>query len=196
MNSNGIKLNGEVAQYGFNLDRDLLQHIADNPTNDFLAIYWVRKNAEITTNDDEAFITSIDGSGRNMVRLKLNNGKDLIPTLCNGTGIQEEISQVNVTQVAIAYKGVGNLPDSYKNGVFKGQGTTVALSVSSPSTDLIIGNQNASLDINAVLYRVVIEDLTLSGRTALDVVKKDFDYCTQTGEYINSPTKRPFVDSL
>ncbi|MDR2274343.1 MAG: hypothetical protein LBF27_25775 [Sphingobacterium sp.] len=85
----------------------------------------------------------------------------------------------------------------YVNGVFSANGTTVNGGFLQPTGDKLValgarGAAGVACPLN--LYRIGIEDLDISGRTASEVMRKDWEYCTQTGEYLNKPTKRPFID--
>jgi len=179
----------EKSFLGFNLGRSLLEYLYTQQPN-IVMIIWARNpgpsaNPIVTSN-------SSDGGGNGYpIRVNFSGGTSINASIAGAAG--GPTSLPGLIQYSVEYKGEGEPIRRYVNGQFEGEGSDAYL-FGDPSRDLVIGKDGPSP--TGVLYRWLIEDLDVSGRSAEDIVKKDWEYCTGTGEYEGLPTKRPFIDTL
>jgi len=102
-------------------------------------------------------------------------------------------------QVGIEYTGNATKNKVYINGAYLQEGvdSVGGFLPSSGAGVLSIGAKNAPAgNSSANIYRVLVEDLTVSGRNALQVVQKDYNYVNQLGEYAGKNTRRPFANLI
>ena len=135
-----------------------------------------------------------DPSGTN-IRINANSGGAIISTLAGASSVGVAVTTPvgNLFQVAIEFRGAGLPNKVYLNGTYLGEGTNNATGFVE-SSDLGIGKIEPS-NPNPVVYRMLMEDLDVSGRTALEVVQKDYDYVHALGEF-EGIEPRPFVDKF
>ena len=187
----GLNPSGNTRLLGFNLGLSLLEYLHTEQPNTLL-IVWARNPGDrpnpIVTSE------SSDGGGNGYpVRANFSGAVSLNLSLAGAAGGPIQLAG-GLIQYGIEYKGEGNPVLRYVNGQLEGEGEAGHL-FGTPSRDLLIGKEGTT-DPTGVLYRWLIEDLDVSGRSAEDIVKKDWEYCTGTGEYEGLPTKRPFIDTL
>lgn len=182
---------------GFNLKKDLLDYLASNSTHEFIFSFWVRRNPVITGSG--AFLTStqtVGGNTTNVLRLNISSGGNIVPTIAGST-VTTDINTSNglLYNITAHYKGSGQKMSVYINGAYKRETEDDALGFGTNSSDLVIGFTGGSTPA-ALLYRVMIEDLTISGRSASEVVSKDWAYCNGTEEFFGTDSKRPFINNI
>lgn len=189
---------GSANQYGFNLGKDLLNYLSANNNHEFLFSFWVRKNSELE-NASGAFVTSTQNVGGNTVNaIRVNSAANGNITPSFGgvsatTGINT--SDGNLHKISLHYKGVGETVSVYRNRDYGRESVNPAPGFGSDSSDLIIGKIDTA-NPPYVLYRLMIEDLTVSGRTPAELVEEDWDYCHGLGKYSGTNAKRPFIENL
>lgn len=102
-------------------------------------------------------------------------------------------------QVGIEFTGNSTPNKVYLNGEYLQDGIDSAGGFLAPvgAGVLSIGAKNTVANANspANLYRVLVEDLTVSGRTALAVVQKDYNYVNQLGEFAGKNTRRSYANA-
>lgn len=101
----------------------------------------------------------------------------------------------NIKQLSVERQGVGLPNKIYINGKYVGEGSANAIlfSENTAGNPFSIGAKAPLTDTNLVLYRAFMEDLTVSGRTALEVVQKDYNYVNGIGEFAGIEP-RPFAN--
>lgn len=188
---------GGINKWGMNLGKDLLNYLADNVSNEFVFTFWARRDLSITP-PAGAFITStqlVGGSTVNAVRINMAGNGNITSTFGGGSGANGiDWSNGDLHQVSVHYKGAGQRLDVYVDGEYAQQGGSDAVGFGTGSTDLVVGKIDSS-NPAAILYRWFIEDLTVSGRSASEVVSKDYQYNTGTGMF-SYMAPRPFIDTL
>lgn len=181
--------------FGINLNEDINNYIASNPNKEFLFIIWlnqgtnqgVQKNIVRTMNNN--IYTSND------FRINANvNGSITVTVAGTNNATPETLLTIGfdtIFQIAVHYKGVGNKCDYYENGVLKGSSSVNATAFTAGNYFSIGRPESTLSESNQSIYRFLIEDLTLSQRTAQTVVAKDFNYVNALDEY-QGIEKRPF----
>lgn len=103
----------------------------------------------------------------------------------------------DVKQLTVERQGVGLPNRIYINGKYEGEGSADAVSFSENTggNPFSIGAKVPFTDTNLVLYRAFMEDLTVSGRSALDIVQKDYNYVNGIGEFAGIEP-RPFANLI
>lgn len=198
----GVKMYGWGAAtgsnlLGFNLKKDLLNYLASNATHEFIFSFWVRRNPAITGSG--AFLTStqtVSGNTTNVLRLNISSTGNITPTIAGAT-VTTDIDTSNglLYNITAHYKGAGQKMSVYINGDYKRETAGNALGFGTNSSDLVIGFTGGSTPA-ALLYRIMIEDLTVSGRSASEVVSTDWAYCNGIEEFSGTDSKRPFINNI
>ncbi|HIY76409.1 MAG TPA: hypothetical protein H9825_09115 [Candidatus Sphingobacterium stercorigallinarum] len=185
---------GGAYVWGMNLGKDLLEYMSANNDHEFIFTFWVRRNMSIPV-ESGAFVTStqsVDGNNVNAVRINTSANGNMTPSFA---GVAAETGIVfdddSLYQVSIHYKGAGETLGIYINGVYSRESNGNALGFGSEFSDLVIG-KTATSNPCSILYRILIDDLTASGRTAIEFASKDYQLCTGTGQY-NYIEERPFI---
>lgn len=166
-----------------------------------LMTFWLELDTSRGNLRDGRIISTPDSGGVG------NNLRVLTPSAVNTTisanlAGKSTLSSYNIgnktpTQVSIEYVNSSTPSNIYINGELLGVGSAAEGGFTQPTeNDLlsigfksVIGNNSM-----ATLYRFMLEDLTKSGRTASQVVAKDYNYVNQLGEFASKPTKRPFAN--
>lgn len=189
---------GSAENLGIDLGTDLLEALSER-TGGVLLVTWCRINPEATGSG--AFVTSTGNGGGNNYPIRFYGSSfgggfiNISFAGAAGGGAPEDYADGKLVQVALEYIGEGIPNNIYINGSFSGASTNVAASFGDPDSNLVLGKID-TINRSGIMYRWFIEDLNISGRTAEDVVQKDWDYCHGTGEYTGLPTRRPFIDAL
>lgn len=175
----------------------LLPYLYENQPNS-IAILWARVNEDYRT-EEEVAIMSFDtnlSSGVNGTdfRSRLTETNRLTLSF-GGSGIAGgDISpSYSLQQVAVEFRP-GETNRYFIDGVFRGE--TNDVTAFSNNTAFAFGPKIKAKApaADAAIYRFLIEDLEQSGRTADEVVLKDYNYVHALGEFEGIP-KRPFVDA-
>lgn len=100
------------------------------------------------------------------------------------------------TQVSIEFTGPTTPNKVYINGVYQYDGSAAeGAFVENDANDVLrIGHPQVSTTGPMTVYRMLIEDLDVSGRSAQEVVAKDYNYVNQLGEFSDVPTKRSYAN--
>lgn len=186
--------NGENT--GIDLGNKIQHYLKSNNVKNAIFIVWIKNEASpfntvpvIQSTTSEAI-----GSGH-VIRLLIQSTGNIIITL-GGTStkvISPSDGSGKHRQIAVVYE-FGKPLTVYKSAVIHSYSEKVAGAWGEPNSNLIIG-QNSGADGNlttASIGRIIIEDLDTSGRTALDVIKEDYDYVNGIGEYADKGTMRPY----
>lgn len=106
-------------------------------------------------------------------------------------------SLLSIKQLSVERQGVGLPNKIYINGKYVGEGSAdaVLFSESTNGNPLSIGAKSPGTNTNIVLYRAFMEDLTVSGRSALEVVQKDYNYVNALHEFAGIEP-RPFANLI
>lgn len=180
-----------------NLGKDLLNYLHENENNEFLFVYWVRRDVSIT-GSNSTFINSSDDSNY-MVRSRLSfteSNRAITITVGDapvGVNITDEFNNGDIVQVAVHYRGIGEDAISFKNTQQHATSTRPSAGFGVPESDLLIGRIESGVPFN--MYRIFMEDLTVSGRNAEDVIQEDWEYNNAIGKY-SYMEKRPFINTL
>lgn len=193
----GRRASGDNSErdFGFNLGRDLDNYLATNQPSKVLMIVWVRVDETIPLGG--LFLgasTNKQGATHNY---NLRGGSLDVGEVGLGIGgySMQNTGSVNVMQLGVEYSGPNNKLTRWWNGTLRTNSNVLnAGEFGFPTEDFMIGSNLIGHDSNAIIYRVLVEDLTVSGRTAEEVVVRDWDYCNGIGQFAGKPTKRPFID--
>lgn len=195
----GRNLTYPDANNGIQLGKSLTQYLVDNKPH-FVMICWVYYD---TTAVDVGGVfldpeSSIEGGNGKLIRLghAANGSGNFNPTLLGVTG-GFGISKNTLLQYALEVESEFTPMNRFINGIYDGQtGDNYGFGDTAP--DLFIGNNflGAPQNMSAIMYRWVIEDLSVSGRNAADVVQEDWEYCNGIGKYAGTESKRPFIENV
>lgn len=183
---------------GISFEGNLFDYLVQNQPNS-LAILWVdsQESAETPHASYVQVITSaIPGetnvSGDNL-RSTLLSG-EYANLVFGGSGLTgSQVSNLSGrNQLAVEFRP-GQTNRVFINGVYIGDGSSVT-EFEGNQSHFGLGRINQSRPSGAAAYRILIEDLEVSGRTADEVVLKDYNYVHALGEFEGIP-KRPFVDA-
>src|SRR5690625_189120 len=174
----------------------LLNYLESNQPHSIL-IVWLRLNTESDKVGTQVFRT-VNGSDASVPNIRLNYQLPSIGPVISFGGASS-FNQTLLTepgdlvQIGIEFKGIGNPVSVYKNGSYLGESSSAT--GFAPATHWGIGKMEFSAISAAVVYRTLIEDLDVSGRSGLEVMQKDYNYVNAIGEF-EGIVKRPFVDNL
>lgn len=100
------------------------------------------------------------------------------------------------TQVAIEFTGPTTPNKVYINGVYQYDGSEADGSfVENDVNDVLrIGHPQVDTNGPMTVYRMLVEDLDVSGRSAQEVVAKDYNYVNQLGDFSDVPTRRSYAN--
>lgn len=186
----GINTGGAL-KLGINYKRDLLDYLGDNPNNNILLICWVRSIAVGTG----TFVTSTNTDNLYPIRMHQGSSNIISITLAGTAGPGTVLSNDVIAQVGVEFTGIGNELNCYLDGNDNGQSDNVATGFGTPNSDLVLGKID-TIQRGGIMYRWLIEDLTVSGRTAAEVVQDDWEYCNGIGKYAGTNSKRPFITEI
>lgn len=185
---------GGANNYGVDIGTSLLNYLNVNQPR-LLFTIWLRVLQDVGGSGGFVTSTSEDGGG-NSYPLRVNKveGGFSINLSMAGAAIgSQSIGENNLAQISCEYQGSGFPLRRFRDGMFQGLAGN-AFTFGTPTSPLVFGKTD-TINRNIVIYRYLIEDLSVSGRSADDVVQKDWEYCTGTGAFDGSPTKRPFIDN-
>ena len=168
---------------------------ANESDHKYLLVFWIRaKQADFVAG---GIFRSLNGSTvtYNDVRANISAIKTISPTFGgggNGT-VAINASDGKAIQVGITFK-MGQAPEIFKDGIFLNNGTISATGFSGIANQIGIGKVETGPAPTAPVYRWLIEDLTVTGRSAEEVVRKDYDYSHAIGQF-QGIQKRPWIDN-
>lgn len=180
-----------------NLGKDLLNYLHDNENNEFMFVFWLRRDGNVS-GSTSTFINSSDDSNYMIrSRISIDGSNRVITTTVGdapvGVRITDEFNNGDIVQAAVHYRGVGEDAISFKNSQQHDTSTRPSAGFGVPESDLLIGRIESGVPFN--MYRIFMEDLTVSGRNAEDVIQEDWEYNNAIGKY-SYMKKRPFIDTL
>lgn len=187
----GISGNGA---FGVNIP-DVLDYLTNNKTHKFLFSIWVNTG---TTGNSLGFIRSYGGGTdwtNTAFRANISNTGNLTMTIGGAviSGATFLPAPNTDARIAYLYQGVGLPLKVWVNGVYKGETPAVTTGFDAIGKTIVIGKPEISALGSQTFYRMLIEDLDVSGRNADDVVQKDYNYVNAIGEYTGIP-KRPYAN--
>lgn len=182
---------------GINLEQDIQNYLLQNNVQKALLILWVYNEASasntvaiVNSNTEESI-----GTGR-ILRASAQSTGAVVVTM--GGAQTNPISVANpedkFAQIAVIYNQ-GSPLTVYKNNTQIGSSSAIAGGWGLPSDDLVIG-QRTGADGNlttAKLGSIMFEDLDASGRSATDIIRKDYEYVNGIGEF-EGIQKRPYAN--
>ena len=186
---------GSADNLGIDYGTDLLNYLSSK-TSGILVTFWARIQEGITQGGGIVSSTG-DGGGNNFpLRIAVTITESTKRATLSVAGTPYHVDGLdNISQISVEYRGSGLNNRTFLNGFETGVTSDPAAEFGTPLSSLVIGKPDQT-NRAGVIYRYLIEDLDISGRSADSVVKKDWEYCTGTGEYEGLPTKRPFIDTL
>lgn len=186
----GSSYNGG-SPYGVDFGKDIMDYIVANKNNEFLITVWVRL-PDLNSIQGGRALASVGDVGGSGINLNITTSGN--PNLFFG-GVQGGYSPItpstNVIQMSNHYQGSGMKTRGFVNGYFDRMSSAEG-DFNGEYPNLVLGRNNSSPSV--YIYRLFIEDLTVSGRTADVVVKDDWDYNNGTGKF-GYMEKRPFIDN-
>lgn len=189
-------MNAQHELSGIVLPDELGAYLAST-SNRTLHIFWMRREYPSISNQNSLMRSALNRELGFNYSISCGDTKSYVIRVGGAQITTTPRADNELVQVAVEYIDNTTAPNLYINGVLsstlnRNPSTTGGFQLQSSA----IGNSDSVLPTSNFMYRMIVEDLTISGRTAQEVVTKDFNYVHQTGEYLNLPTKRPFVDKL
>lgn len=179
---------------GYDIGLQLANYLYTQQPNS-LFVFWARKPGTVAQGRILTAPTLI-GNGYNLtINASLSGGDSIITGSFAGT-VSTGVFDDGAVQVGLEFVGAGQPLKVYLNGTLQGNSSGNAVGFGEPTGTTKIGRSDGTTTADTKLYRWFVEDLTVSGRSAVDIVKKDFEYCTGTGQFSGLPTKRPFIDLI
>lgn len=177
---------------GFDLGTDLPQYLYDNQPKTLLT-FWVRARQAAGS----IVFLSTGGPSFDFL-LGAVSSASFQGRVANGrSGSVNVDAGYKLVQYSVEFNQVGSPPRVYANGIYLADGVANATGFDAGFEKLFIGSRfGTSLAVDAFLYRLMVVDLDASEYTAAEIVQKDWEYCTGTGQYAGLPTKRPFIDAV
>ena len=194
MTSLGRRNVNPLADFGLNYGIDLGKYLADNQPN-FSLTFWFHRVPSIPLGGRVMlYPTNEAAPSEHLMSINVLDGGAVNPSIAGVPG-GSVLSTGSINQYTLEYRGAGQKLRRFMNGAFHSETASNAGVLKAPISGLILGNNETNAnDIGCNIYRVIIEDLSLSGRSADSLVKKDWEYCQGIGEFAGRPTKRPFID--
>ncbi len=157
-----------------------------------LWVVWIVADDSRPEKVSDTWFKSGDVSNQN-IRSVGGSGLSASLRLANGEGVTNfNISQI--TQIGIEFQGAGLPNKIFVNGKFYVNAATNAVGYSAETSNPIsIGVKAPVKNTTITLFRTLLEDLTKSGRSASEVIQKDYNYVNALNEY-SGIVKRPFAN--
>lgn len=190
------RVNADPLVFGLDQGFDLGNYLFQNQPH-FIMTVWYNKAGETPIGGRLMRLSTGESDNQHMISVNVNDGGAVNPSIAGVVG-GGNISQGDAQQYTLEYRGAGQRLRRFMQGSFHSESANVAQSLLEPKGNFIIGNNEVGItrNIGINIYRILIEDLNVSGRTADEAVKDDWDYCHGSGIYTGLPTKRPFIDNL
>lgn len=174
-------------------------YLASNQPHSLL-ILWYRAQATPTGNFQ--FFRSIEGTSYSNTNIRANFNSSAfglgLAVTFGGTATPvnpiTRTEEGQLVQFAVEFQGVGQPLKIYKNGVLVTQSSGNATGFTS-SDAFGIGRMEDVGVGNAGLYRMIVEDLDVSGRSVYEALQDDYHYCRGVGKY-DAIAPRPFIDTI
>lgn len=171
---------------GFNMGLDLPQYLTDKQPP-LLAVFWVR-----ATGATSGAIFNCDGESSYFFHMRRTSTFHGRLAGVSAGGVAVEVGKFY--QYAMEFRGAGQTLRRYVDGVLVGEGSDPATGFN--AADMLpanIGSRSAG-NPEVVYYGGFAYDLSLTDKTASELVQENWDYINGTGLYAGKPTRRPFVD--
>lgn len=186
---------GGAENLGIDLGMSLLDYLSTK-TGNILLVAWLRVDPSATFAAGRFVTSTGDGGGNGFpIAFNITTGGAMTISFAGASGVvgSAALSDGKLVQAGIEYMGEGIPHNVYINSELSGTGNNPAATFGIPDSTLLLGKSDTG-NRPSIMYRWLIEDLDASGRTAEEVVRKDWDYCNGFGEFVDKPTKRPFID--
>lgn len=173
---------------GFNVGLDLPQYLIDNQPP-LLAIFWVRATGPVA-----GALFNCDGESSYFFHMRRTSTFHGRLAGVSAGGVAVEVGKFY--QYAMEFRGTGQTLRRYVDGVLVGEGADPATGFS--AGDMLAANigSRASSNPDVVYYGDFVYDLSLTNKTAAELVQENWDYINGTGVFAGKPTKRPFIDTV
>lgn len=179
----------------------LMSYLATKQPNS-LFVCWVRRDVTVPSNGSTQIIRTIVGAANVSKNLRLNLSTVSVGGSFGGADIAFNSFSApagDLIQFGIEFQGVNKPLRTYLNG------QALSIGPNAPGfnaadklgigkiEDLKNGNGTEPISTQGAIYRMLIEDLSVTGRSALEVMQKDWCYVTATRQHTGI-VKRPFVN--
>lgn len=178
------------------LFKNIGKYLFDNQPKSIVS-FWLKLDMSAPNIAAGLMVRSQDvGSAGNIT---LQAGSAVNPTLSVRFADKISLANRNIgtdyIQVAVEFTGPTTANKVYINGSYDSDGTTTSGGfVENSLEDILRLGQPSGVASNPItLYRMLIEDLDVSGRSAQQVVTKDYNYVNALGEYTGIQ-KRPYAN--
>ena len=182
---------------GLMIGNQIGNYLASNKTHRSLHIFWVRRNPN-TISTQTSLLRSVNGTKISYnYRINLQVAGNISFYVGGAYVNTQPITPGNLIQIAVEYIDDTTAPIVYINGNYA---TSVTSSVTTSGgfnsgENSAVGNFEGVTSTPNYFYRMLVEDLTVSGRSALEVIQKDFMYVNGIGDF-DYIEPRPFVNNL
>lgn len=176
----------------------LMNYLVANQPHSLL-IVWFRKNPASSATENQVIRTK-NGTDYSVTNIRLNVSDTVAALSFGGSGVGNAdataagLSKGQLMQFAVEFNGVGQPSRKFINGVDLGLREDNAPGFTAAESFMIANVDPGGNVADVAVYRMLAEDFDVSGRSAADVVKKDWDYVHGIGEFENAG-ERPFVDA-
>lgn len=179
-------------EWGVNI-QGVLDYLTENSGHSFAIIMWA-ENGTIGT--ARSFMRSkVEEDYTNTsLRANISATGNITVTVAGAqvAGSGQFPPATGVFATAYEYRGVGQPVQTWINTTDKGDTPMLASGFNAAGGTLIIGRPEIAVVSDAAIYRILIEDLTVSGRTTEEIMLKDWNYVNALGEFLGIQ-KRPFA---
>lgn len=182
---------------GINLLQNIQNYLATKNVQRALLILWIfNESSSFNTTTALSSKTSESIGNGFIIRASVQSTGAVVVTMggAQTNPIQIGNPEGKFTQIAVIYNQ-GSPLIAYKNNALIGNSGNNAGGWGIPSNNMIVG-QNSGSDGNlttAKLGSVMLEDLDKSGRNAVDVIRRDYEYVNGIGEF-EGIEKRPYAN--
>lgn len=187
-----------VPKKGVHFGTDLLTKLSQWTNDEIVIIQWLARKPGTAIKTGEVINSNSSNKGY-PYRGVLNGTGGLVATIA-GTALPANNIYESATQQTFHYQGEGKKIKQFCNTETRPDSVNNATGFGTPSEslkwgDMYSGGASIEQGLDIALYRVYVENITVSGRTALEVMQKDYNYCHGTGEFSGTGAKRPFTDT-
>lgn len=168
-------------------------YLNENQPERTLFTFWIGPEDNGGVDTLLAWMGGGDGSSmQNSNNIRLQGGTESISARLGGIGFASA-PRSGINQFSIERVGLGEPNKLYINGIYYGEAGEGSTPFEEATRPLSIGVKTPGVSSNTVIYRAFLEDLTVSGRSALGVIQKDYNYVNALGEYTGIQ-KRPYAN--
>lgn len=166
-------------------------YLNENQPHSLIVVWYDATGMDRENLSSDSLIKSGDALFEN---IRMTGGAGALASIrFGGTGSSNYNPGNSVVQVAVEYIDNTQPCKVYVNGKYHGLGSSNAYGFKPANSNnpLNIGVKSPGKNSTVNIYRMFIEDLDVSGRTALEVLEKDYNYVNALGEF-SSISPRPF----